>query len=91
MATINERTTKAGQKRFTVQIRLKGARPVTKTFQTKGEASAYIQDMESDIRHGRHLPAQEAERRTLAELIARYLESPDFNDKAANTKYCQKA
>jgi integrase len=91
MATINERTNKAGQKRYTVQIRLKGARPVTKTFQTKGEANAYIQDMESDIRHGRHLPAQEAERRTLAELIARYLESPDFNDKAPNTRYCQKA
>ncbi len=91
MATIIERTTKAGQKRFTVQIRLKGARPVTKTFQTKGEANAYIQDMESDIRHGRHLPAQEAERRTLSELIDRYLDSPDFNDKAPNTRYCQKA
>ena len=91
MATITERSTVSGGKSFTVQVRIKGARPITRTFSTKGEATAFVQDTESDIRKGRHLPAQEAARRTLGELIGRYLESPTFQGKAANTRYCQAA
>tara|TARA_R110001592_G_scaffold184855_2_gene428677 strand:- start:396 stop:1565 length:1170 start_codon:yes stop_codon:yes gene_type:complete len=88
MATIIERKTKTGKKRFTVQIRMKGAKPLIKTFHTKGEAQAYIQDKESDIRHGRHFPAQEAERRTLGELIDRYIETV-LPQKSESTRYGQ--
>jgi integrase len=88
MATIIERKTKTGKTRYFVQIRMKGAKPILKTFATKGEANAYIQDKESDIRHGRHFPAQEAERRTLAELIDRYVESV-LPNKAPATQYTQ--
>lgn len=73
MATIIERMTKDGKPRYTVQIRLKGTKPITKTFATKTAAKSYIQAMESDIRRGAHIPAQEAQRRTLSEAIDRYI------------------
>lgn len=88
MATITERKTSTGKTRYRVHIRMKGARVITKTFDTKGEAKAFVQDTEADIRRGRYKSTEEAERRTLAELIDRYVETV-LPNKAESTQYSQ--
>lgn len=72
MATIEERVTSDGKKRYRAKVRLKGYPPQTETFSRKSDAKAWIQDTESAIRNKRHFATSEAKRHTLTELIDRY-------------------
>ncbi len=74
MATIRERTTSKGEKRYQVIVRLKGQPPQTATFNRKTDAKKWAQDIESDIRHGRHFKTTQAKKHTLADLIDRYVQ-----------------
>ncbi len=73
MATIRERKTGNGEVRYQAQVRLKGFPPQNATFNRKTDAKRWIQQTEAAIREGRHFKTTEAKKRTLAELIDRYI------------------
>lgn len=75
MANITERTNSKGQKSYKVQIRITGQRPLTATFKRKTDAKNWASQTESDIRRGRYIETVESERKTLADLIDRYIEN----------------
>lgn len=61
------------RKAWQVQIRLKGFAPVIETFDRKTDAVQWAQKTEADMRRGMYFPEREAERRTLAGLVERYV------------------
>ena len=73
MATIRERKKADGTVTFQAQVRLKGFAPQSASFLRKTDAKRWIQQTESAIREGRHFKTTEAKKRTLAELIDRYV------------------
>jgi len=73
MATIRERKAGNGEVRYQAQVRLKGFPPQNATFNRKTDAKRWIQQTEAAIREGRHFKTTEAKKRTLAELIDRYI------------------
>jgi len=73
MANIERRTTKDGKVKYRVKVRLKGAKPETATFDRLTDARMWAQQTEAAIREGRHFPKSIAKRRTLADLIDRYI------------------
>jgi len=73
MATIRERKTSKGESRFMVIVRLKGQPDQTATFNRKTDAKKWAQHTEAAIREGRHFKTTEAKKRTLSELIDRYI------------------
>ncbi len=72
MASIQERKTQSGKKKYRVQVRLKGSPPQIATFDRRTDARLWAQQTEAAIREGRYFPSREAQRRTLADLINRY-------------------
>ena len=74
MATIRERRTSRGRKRYFVEIRVKGRPAVRQTFASKTAAKAWATKTEDGLRSGRLDEAIEAERHTLSEAIDRYIE-----------------
>lgn len=88
MATIIERERKDGSKTYQAKIRLKGCAPQSATFDRKTDARKWIQDTESAMRNGRHFKTSEAKRRTMAELIDRYIKDvlPNKSTKAKQDK-----
>jgi integrase len=75
MATIKERKNKQGKSRYTVEIRLKGHPRETATFERLTDARLWAQQTEADIRRGRHFKTVESKKRTLSDLINRFLGS----------------
>jgi integrase len=75
MATIEERTSKSGETTYRVKIRLKGEKPQEATFKRKSDAKKWAGSIEAAIREGRHFRCVEAKRRTLAELIDKYIDN----------------
>lgn len=73
MATIQARKTEGGT-RYRVQVRLRGHPPVSASFERRTDARTWAQQTEAAIRDGRYFPTHEAKRRTLADLVDRYLE-----------------
>ena len=74
MAQIEKRISKDGKKvSYRVRVRLKGHPTQYATFPNKSLADDWVQDTESAIRNGRHFKSSEAKRRTLSDLIDRYL------------------
>ena len=74
MATIRERRTGKGEKRYFVEIRRRGSRPIRKTFQRKTAAKAWVRRVEAELETRRVLPYLESERHTVQEMVDRYLE-----------------
>jgi len=74
MATIRERKTSKGETRYQAQVRLKGFPPQNATFNRKTDAKRWIQQVESAIREGRHFKTSSAKKRTLSDLVDRYIE-----------------
>lgn len=72
MASIRERPSSQGPRYF-VEIRLKGQRPVRKSFQRKVDARRWAVQTEAAIRERRYFRSAEAERHTFDELVDRYL------------------
>lgn len=73
MATLEKRTTKKGDIRWTVAVRRKGAKPLKKTFSRKTDADTWAREREAEIEQGRHFAAYEARRKTVGDAIDRYL------------------
>lgn len=73
MANIEKRTTKDGKTSYRVKVRLKGFPVQHATFERLTDARKWAQNTESAIREGRYFKTSEAKRRTLNELIDRYI------------------
>lgn len=73
MANIEKRTSKEGKISYRVKVRLKGFPTQQATFERLTDARRWAQQTESAIREGRHFKTTEAKRRTLGELIERYI------------------
>ena len=74
MAAIQTRKGKSGATSYRVIVRLKGHPTQTATFRRKTDAKRWAQQTEVAIREGRYFSTCEAQKRTLAELIDRYIE-----------------
>jgi integrase len=57
-----------------VRVRLRGEQQRTKTFRRLTDAKAWAAKVESDLGHGAYVPTTADRRRTLAELIDKYLD-----------------
>jgi integrase len=74
MPNIRERKDSSGKVTYTVQIRIKGQPPQSATFDRKTDAKIWAQKTEADIRAGRYFPTAEAKRRTVEQMIDKYME-----------------
>ena len=73
MATIVKRKNSDGTVSYQVKVRLLGNKPVTETFKRLTDAKRWAGKTEDDIREGRFFKHSEAKKRTLAELIDKYV------------------
>ena len=90
MANIRKRITSKGEARYTATVRMKGAPPESATFPRLTDAKKWVQDTESAIREGRYFKKTIAKRKTLNELIDRYVkEVVPENPKSAKKKVAQ--
>lgn len=74
MATITVRRTEKGERRYQAKVRLMGHPPQSATFRRRKAAERWAQSTEAALLERRYLKTAEAERRTAAELIDRYLQ-----------------
>ena len=74
MATYSKRKSQSGDIRWRARIRVQGYPDLSKTFRTKEEAKAWAIQQESKIALGQDVPTQEQRRRTLSDLIDRYID-----------------
>lgn len=73
MASIQERRNGKGEVTYRVQVRVKGAPAQTASFQTRTAAKLWAKRTEAAIAEGRHFGAVEAKRRTLGDVVDRYV------------------
>src|SRR3546814_739274 len=73
MANVEKRTSKDGKITYRVKVRLKGFPTQQATFERLTDARKWAQNTESAIREGRHFKTTEAKRRTLGEMLDRYI------------------
>ncbi len=73
MANIEKRIGKDGDLSYRVKVRLKGVPSQHATFERLTDARRWAQQTEAAIREGRHFKTTEAKRRTLGEMIDRYI------------------
>ena len=72
MATIRKREGKNGV-RWNVMVRRDG-QTHSATFRTKSEAQAWASVTEGAITEGKYLPTSEAKRKTVKDMLERYIE-----------------
>ncbi|MBO6809245.1 site-specific integrase [Thalassospira sp.] len=75
MANIRERTTGSGERKYRVEIRLRGYPRQSATFSRKTDAQRWATQTEAAILEGRHFKSAESKRRTFAELVEHYIET----------------
>lgn len=73
MATIERRVSKDGKISFRGKVRLKGHPTQSATFERKTDCAKWIQSTESAIREGRYFKISESKKKTLRDLIDRYV------------------
>lgn len=73
MANIEKRISNDGKTTYRVKVRLKGFPVQSATFNRLTDARKWAQQTESAIREGRHFKTTEAKKRTLEEVIDRYI------------------
>jgi hypothetical protein len=54
-------------------VRIRGEKPRTRTFKRKTDADLWSKKVESDLGHGTYVPTTADRRRTLAELIDKFI------------------
>ena len=88
MATIETRRLQDGTTTFRAKVRLKGYSPEHATFTRKTDAVRWSQSTEAAMREGRYFRTTEAKRRTVAQLLDRYVEEvvPMRPRNACNTR-----
>lgn len=74
MAVIQERVKKNGKTSFTVIIRIKGHRTVTKTFDRKTDAKDWANSAEAKIKEGVNFPKRKLQKLTMNNLIDKFIE-----------------
>jgi integrase len=72
MATIEKRESASGT-RYRARVRILGELPRTRTFKRKTDADLWAKKVESDLGHGAYVPTTTDRRRTLADLIDKYI------------------
>ncbi|HVT14674.1 MAG TPA: site-specific integrase [Thermoanaerobaculia bacterium] len=72
MPSISRRTTRKGETRYLVQVRLKGYPPAVATFSSRADARDWARQTEGALKSGRYSVAVAERRHTLAEAIGRY-------------------
>ena len=73
MATIEKRIGANGDVRYRVRVRLRGEQPRARTFKRKTDAELWAKKVESDLGHGFYVPTTADRRRTVAELIDKFV------------------
>ena len=73
MAHIEERNGDDGKTKYRVQIRLRGFPQQTATFDRKTDAKRWAQKTEAAMKEGRYFKTTAAKKRTLGDLIDRYI------------------
>jgi integrase len=73
VATIEKRVSERGDISYRVRIRLSGEKPRTRTFNRKTDAELWSKKVESDLGHGAYVPTTADRRRTLADLIDKFV------------------
>lgn len=73
MATIEYRKNGDGKTSYRVKVRLTGERPRSRTFDRLTDAKAWAATVEADLGRGVHVPTAKERRRTVGDLIDRYL------------------
>jgi integrase len=86
MASIRKRKAKDGTVSYTVQIRRKGHESVNETFSRKEDAEKWAREREIAIERGTIGTLTEAQRRTVAQAIERYLAEVNGEHKDAATR-----
>lgn len=89
MATINKHVDMEGKTTYRVRVRMKGHPMQTATFKRLTDAKKWGGATEEAIREGRYFNKVEAKKRTLNELIDRYVERV-LPEKKESTKRTQK-
>lgn len=74
MGTIREYRKKDGSLTYHAEVRLKGQKPQRACFRTRTQAKQWVQSTESAIRDGRYVNVSEARRRTVGDMIDRFIE-----------------
>ncbi len=74
MAAIEERENAKGEKSYRVKVRVKGYPVQTATFTTKTEAKACARNTEAAIHEGRYFSYSASKKKTVSDLIDRYIE-----------------
>lgn len=85
-ARIEKQALRDGTPRYKAIIRRKGVPLKTRTFRTRAQAAAWAKRLEVKIMDGRALPNWQADKRTVAELVDRYVRDvvPERPKSAAN-------
>ena len=73
MATIERRISKRGKVSYRSKVRIAGEKPRSRTFKRKTDADLWSKKIESDLGHGAYVPTTADRRRTLAELIDKFI------------------
>ena len=71
--SIQERRNPSGKSVYRAQVRVKGYRTESATFDRKTDAKEWANRVESEMRSGRYRSESEARRRTFGEMIDRYV------------------
>ncbi len=73
MATFQKRKSKRNGDRITATVRVHPYPPQSRTFSRLTDARIWAEELEADIRNGRFKPTFQGAKRTLGELIERYI------------------
>ncbi len=77
MASIREKITKTGEKVFMVRVRVKGFKPVTKTFSRKTDAKLWGKETEVELKNGKFKQdSPKNGNKTVSDMIDKYISSP---------------
>jgi hypothetical protein len=83
VASIRPREGKQG-KTYQVEIRVRGHRPVVRSFKRLTDAKRWAQQTEVAIRERRYFRTAEAQRHTFGEMVDRYLTEIDASQARAS-------
>ncbi len=87
MASISERAKKDGTIIYRARVRMKGQRPICGNFTRLTDAKNWIQNTESAIREGRYFRTAESQKRTLGEMLDRYIKNEIPKRRSSRKKY----
>ena len=73
MAQIIERLRKNGKKAFLVRIRMKGHPEAAASFERLTDARIWASTTETEMREGRYIKTNEAQKHSLSDLVERYI------------------